>query len=138
MRSSSFPCLLLLSADGHWHRTVAQALAGVAQVERLDTRRQVEAWWAREKRPADPVLIDAALVPDVHILKELVRAWSAEALVVITYSVPSWRDAVDLLQAGAADYVRKTEDVARTQARLKNLMTALGSTSGGGMNERQT
>jgi len=130
LRSTNLPCLLLLSTDDRWHQTVAQALAGVAQVERLDTRRQVEACRKSKESPIAPVLIDAALIPDAHSLQELVRTWSAEGLVVVTYSVPSWRDAVDLLQAGAADYIRKTQDVAQTQARLSKLVAALGRTSG--------
>lgn len=138
MRLTKLPYVLLLSTDIHWHRTVAGALEGVAQVKRMDSPDQVELWWAEEQEPTAPVLVDTALMSDPDELRELVYDWSKQSLVVVTYSVPSWRDAVELLQAGAIDYVRKIDNVTQTRSHLDAFMKAIATRAGGGPNDQES
>jgi DNA-binding response OmpR family regulator len=116
------PWLILLTNDSSWHRTVVQALEGIANVESLATAIEITARLADREGPFGPIVIDTAAVPDIEALKGLVRAWKGITLVAVAYSVPSWRDAVELLQVGAVDYLRKVENVDQIRSRVGKLI----------------
>jgi DNA-binding NtrC family response regulator len=72
-------------------------------------------------------MIDRVVLPDIETLVEKVQTWKSVALIAVAYVVPSWRDAVELMQAGAVEYVRKTDDVAEVRSHLRRLVEASDS-----------
>jgi DNA-binding response OmpR family regulator len=117
--------LIVLTLDRNWYRTVAQALLGLAQVIRLDSPSQVERRLDRQETGRTAVLLDVTAVPDVETQAGYVRAWRDSAPVGISCVIPSWRDAVTLLQAGAADYVARSHHLAQLRQRLGRLLNAV-------------
>ena len=73
---------------------------------------------AKEQRP-EVIILDLGL-PDQHgleVLKQL-RQWSSASVIVLTAS-DSEKDKVELLEAGADDYLTKPFSMAELKARLK-------------------
>ncbi len=58
----------------------------------------------------DVVLIDAGAVRDAPLLVSRLRAQRPSTRVVVATASPTWRRSREALQAGAADYIRKSLD----------------------------
>lgn len=118
MPEAPLPLVLLLSSDKDWEAVVRQALHGIAMVRRVASERALQLFLVANKIPVHLVLVDAAGFADQNKLMDFVQQWKPGFKLVVVASVPSWRDARDLLLLGACDYIRKSEGVEEIRGQL--------------------
>lgn len=70
----------------------------------------------------DLIIIDAGTVGDAALLTSHLRTHRPEARVIIATASPTWRRARKALQAGAADYIRKSLDTKELYARVQAVL----------------
>jgi len=101
--------LLLVSErkETQWSRTLRQALLPLGKL-RVVSEEDAEQMVVRSDY--DVIIIDAGVVYGVVPLISRLRAQRPEARVIVATASPTWRRAREALQAGAADYIRKSLD----------------------------
>ena len=70
----------------------------------------------------DLIIIDAGTVRDAALLTSHLRTHRPEARVIIATASPTWQRARKALQAGAADYIRKSLDKKELYARVQAVL----------------
>jgi DNA-binding response OmpR family regulator len=74
------------------------------------------------QRDYDVVIVDAGAVHDVVRLVSSLRAQRQGMRVVVATSSPTWQRAREALQAGAADYIRKSLDKKELCSNIKAVL----------------
>ena len=114
--------LLLLDGqdDHHWLR----ALMGAASA--LDRALEVASEAEREHIPwrdYDLIILDAGVVSDLVSTIHWIHLQDSEARVVVLSSAPTWKQAREVMLAGAIDYTRKSLDREHILSTLKRNLT---------------
>jgi DNA-binding response OmpR family regulator len=70
----------------------------------------------------DLVIVDAGAVRDAVLLVSRLRVQHPETRIVIATASPTWQRAREALQAGAADYVRKSLDEKGLRSKVQTVL----------------
>lgn len=70
----------------------------------------------------DVIIIDAGTVSNPVTLVASLRSRQPEARIVVATASPTWQRAREVLQAGAADYIRKSLDKDQLKAKIQTLL----------------
>jgi DNA-binding NarL/FixJ family response regulator len=70
----------------------------------------------------DVIIIDAGGVRDPTLLTAHLRAQRPEARIVVVTASPTWQRARQALQAGAADYIRKSLDEKELRSKIEAVL----------------
>lgn len=91
--------------DAPWCQVLARALMSLGE-PKVVSREEAAKYIAQDHY--DVIVVDAATVEDVPSLVSHLRAKWPVARVVVATASPTWKRAREALQAGAADYIRKS------------------------------
>lgn len=108
--SIGLKCRFLLigrEAETEWSRSLREALSPLGK---LHTVQEEESVNTVIREHYDLIIIDTRAVHDAALLTFRLRAERPEARVVVAAASPDWKAAREVLQAGAADYVRRSLD----------------------------
>jgi DNA-binding response OmpR family regulator len=110
---------IVMSPDSVWFAAVEKSWEpwGVAERHEGDAalRRLAEASSAL-------VVVDGSYIDDIDGTITRILRESPDARVVVATASPSWRRAREALLAGAADYIRRTTNVAYLSARWEQVL----------------
>lgn len=107
------------SDDTSWPNLLEDALISLGKL-RIATEK--EARRAFFEDDYDMIIIDAGAIDDLEGLTSRIRAQRPEVRVVVVTEAPEWEYARDALQAGAADYLRKSRDVKELKANIEAVL----------------
>jgi DNA-binding response OmpR family regulator len=114
--------LLLLDGrdDQHWLRALqraASALDGTLDV--VDEAEREHIRWGNY----DLIILDAGVVSDLVSMIHWIHLQDSEAHVVVLSSAPTWKQAREVMLAGAMDYARKSLNREHVLSTLKRNLT---------------
>lgn len=121
-RNAPVKCSFLLigrKTETQWPLVLQQALSSLGKLHTVPEGESVE---AVIQRHYDVIIIDAGAVSDVSLLTSRLRAQRPEARVVVATASPTWRRARQALQAGAADYIRKSLDEKELRSKIEAVL----------------
>jgi DNA-binding NtrC family response regulator len=127
MAKKTLPGVLILSQDQIWQAVVCQALEDMAEILFVCNEIDLMDIISIQQIPVGVLLIDIANFSDITTLLEFVNKWKSKVAVVVIASVPSWRDARELLLSGVLDYIRKSEIVDDIRLKLMPLVSNLNA-----------
>ncbi len=105
--------------ETQWPLVLQQALAPLGK---LHVVAEEKAMQAIDQNDYSVIIIDAGAVRDAALLASRLRAQRLEARVVIATSSPTWQRARKALQAGAADYIRKSLNEKELRAKIQAVL----------------
>lgn len=105
--------------DAAWPTFVARALSSLGELRTLEEEVAIA---AGAQRGYDVVIIDAGVVADPQQLTQRLRDKWPDTRVVVATQSPTWQRARLALQAGAADYIRKTRNEKELQCRIRSVL----------------
>jgi DNA-binding NarL/FixJ family response regulator len=105
--------------ETQWALVLKQALSPLGS---LHVVAEEEAVLAAIQSHYDVIIIDAGAVSDAVLLVSQLRAQQPEVRVVIATASPTWRRARQALQAGAADYIRKSLDEKEVRSTIETVL----------------
>jgi DNA-binding NarL/FixJ family response regulator len=106
-------------AETSWSSALRQALSPLGKLRIVSEETAVRAVIQSDY---DVIIIDAGAVHDAALLTARLRAQRSEARVVIATASPTWQRARQALQAGAADYIRKSLDTEELRSKIEAVL----------------
>jgi len=103
-------CYFLLigkKTETEWTEVLQRALFSLGELHVVSEEEAVQ---AVTKRYYDSIIIDAGAVPDASQLVYHIQSRRPEVRLVVATASPTWQQAREMLQAGAADYIFKSQD----------------------------
>ncbi len=91
--------------DRRWSLVLQDALADLGEIQILSEEDAVR---AVSREIFAVIFIDAGAVYDAALLTRRLRVSRPETRIIVVTASPTWEYARQALQAGAADYIRKT------------------------------
>jgi DNA-binding response OmpR family regulator len=95
------------TAETQWPLILQRALSPLGKLHIVPEEEAVQ---AVIQGHYDVIIIDAGAVRDTTGLVSRLRAQRSEVCIVVATASPTWQRAREALQAGAADYIRKSLD----------------------------
>jgi DNA-binding response OmpR family regulator len=95
------------TTETQWSSVLKEALSPLGSLQVVSEEGAVP---AVIRTHYDLVIVDAGAVRDAVLLVSRLRVQQPETRIVIATASPTWQRAREALQAGAADYVRKSLD----------------------------
>jgi len=119
---------LLVSQDTEtpWVQAIQRALSTLGEWQIVPEKEAVDAIC---KHCYDVVIVDAGAVRNATSLVSRLLAKQTNFRIVVFTSSPTWQRAREVLQAGAANYVRKSLDEKEIQAVIESTLRLLPSSS---------
>jgi DNA-binding NarL/FixJ family response regulator len=105
--------------ETRWSAVLQRALEALG---RLEIVREGEAVEAVIQRPHDVIIVDAGTVEDAAALTSRLRTEQPEARIIVATASPTWQRAREAMQAGAADYVRKSLDEKELRSKIETVL----------------
>ena len=84
--------------------------------------KKVKLQWHEPKASYDVIIIDAGTVSNAVTLVASLQSQQPEARIVVATASPTWQRAREVLQAGAADYIRKSLDKDQLRVKIQALL----------------
>jgi len=106
-------------SETHWPVVLRRALSPLGE---LDIVPEKEAVQAAIENPYDMVIVDAGAVQDTALLVSRLRAQRPETRIVVATASLTWRRSREVLQAGAADYIRKSLDETELRSKIQAVL----------------
>jgi len=107
MSKMNYQFVLIGKTQARWSLVLAEALEFLGRLHVVSEQdaEQMDAWV-----DFDAIIIDAGTVSDAIEMITRLRNRAPNARVVVATAAPTWQLARAALQAGAADYIRKSLD----------------------------
>jgi len=104
---STFSHFLLVSDSpgDYWHQVLREALVALGS---LHVVLESELVSFLQEQTYDIVIVDAGAISDTPLLVSCIRSQWPDVRVVVVTSSPHWRQAREILHAGAIDYIQKS------------------------------
>ena len=96
--------------DDRWHKVLRESLSPLGE---LFVKGEEDAMRLVISERYDIAIIDSSAIKNVPLLVARIRAQRPGIQVVVATASPSWSDARNAFQAGAADYINKSFDKRR-------------------------
>ena len=93
--------------ETEWTEVLQRALFSLGELHVVSEEEAVQ---AVTKRYYDSIIIDAGAVRDASQLAYHIQSRRPEVRLVVATASPTWQQAREMLQAGAADYIFKSQD----------------------------
>jgi DNA-binding NtrC family response regulator len=107
------------SSDEYGTQVLQKALDALGPV---DIASENDAIRRLKERHHAAVILDAGAVPDVEELVSRICEVGLDTKVVVMTATPHWRVARAVFRAGAADYVRKSQDLQEIRTNFRKLL----------------
>jgi DNA-binding NarL/FixJ family response regulator len=88
----------------------------------LDIVGEREAVQAVVQSHRDLIIVDAGTVDDAALLTSFLRTEQPEARIIVATASPTWQRAREAMQAGAADYIRKSLDEKELRSKIETVL----------------
>jgi DNA-binding NarL/FixJ family response regulator len=111
--------LLIGSSTSRWPTVLEKALLPLGT---LITAKEEEAVGKVVSDCYDIAIIDARCVTDVRQMISRLRARRPETRVVVATLSTDWREAREVLRAGASDYILQAEDEKKLRSKIKEIL----------------
>jgi len=111
--------LLIGEKETQWSQVLRRALSPLGKLQVVG---EEEAIQAVAQDDYGVIIVDAGAVGDVAALVSRLRAQRPQARVVVATASPTWRRAREALQAGAADYIRKSLNEKELRAKIQAVL----------------
>jgi DNA-binding NarL/FixJ family response regulator len=105
--------------ETRWSIVLQGALAALGTLEIVQER---EAVGAIVQKPYDVIIVDAGTVEDAAALTSRLRTEQPEARIIVATASPTWQRAREAMQAGAADYMRKSLDEKELRSKIETVL----------------
>lgn len=105
--------------ETRWSTVLQRALEVLGKLEIV---REGEAVRAVIQRPHDVIIVDAGTVEDAAALTSRLRTEQPEARIIVATASPTWQRAREVMQAGAADYIRKSLDEKELRSKIETVL----------------
>ncbi len=105
--------------ESMWPLIVEQAVSSMGTFQMVSEQELVT---ATSGSSYDVIIIDAGTVSNPVTLVASLQSQQPEARIVVATASPTWQRAREVLQAGAADYIRKSLDKDQLRAKIQTLL----------------
>jgi DNA-binding NarL/FixJ family response regulator len=106
-----------------WSLVLQRALSPVGEV-RIVSESEKEAMQAALEGYYDVFILDATTVRDTALMVSHLRAHRPQVRIIVAAASPTWQQAREVLQAGAADYIRKSQDEKELRSNVQTVLEA--------------
>ena len=113
--------LLIGETETHWALILRQALSPLGKLLVVPAK---EAFRAVSEGRYDVIIIDARAVRDAPRLVSRLLAQQPQARIIVATASPTWQRSREVLQAGAADYIRKSLDEKELRSKIQAVLEA--------------
>ena len=93
--------------ETQWPLVLQEALSSLGELHSVSEEEAVQ---ATIQSHYDVIVIDGGVVRDAAFLVSRLRVQQPQARIIVATASPTWKRAREVLQAGAADYIRKSLD----------------------------
>jgi DNA-binding response OmpR family regulator len=107
------------AAEAQWLSVLQNALAPLGELMVLSEEEVVD---TVTEISFSVIIIDAGAVYDAALLTRRLRVIKPEGRIMVVTASPTWEYARQTLQAGAADYIRKTFNQEELRAKIMEVM----------------
>lgn len=114
--------------ETQWPLVLQRALSPLGKLRVISEEEAVQ---RVSREHYDVIIVDAGVVGDEDVvpLVSRLREQRLEARIVVATASPTWQRAREALQAGAAEYIRKSLDEKEIRLRIRAVLEALPPTS---------
>lgn len=113
--------LISKKTDTQWPPVLRQALSSLGELRAVSEEEAVQ---AVIQKHYDVVIIDAGAVHDVILLISRLWAQQPQSRIIVATASPTWKRAREILQARAADYIRKSLDEKELRSKIQTVLEA--------------
>jgi DNA-binding NarL/FixJ family response regulator len=105
--------------ETRWSTVLQRALSALGKLDIVGEREAVQAVVQSHR---DLIIVDAGTVDDAALLTSFLRTEQPEARIIVATASPTWQRAREAMQAGAADYIRKSLDEKELRSKIETVL----------------